>query len=66
MSHLTATIAVYDVMGDVFMNAVVTDHDLSENCEGRTRTFTELMQGEGVSEHARWLRDAVMYLAESL
>lgn len=66
MSHFTATISAYDVMTDVLVFATVTDHDDVTQRERTPMTFRVLIPGTGEQEHARWLRDALLALAETL
>ena len=66
MTHMVCQINAYDVMGDVFIHATVTDHDQSQASEDRTHTWSTTLQGTGEDRQPKWLRDALVGLLEAL
>ena len=66
MTHMIAQIHAYDVMGDVFIHAQVTDHDQSQASEDRTCTWTVAYPGVGEQYQPKWLRDVLQGLLEVL
>lgn len=66
MSHMVAQVNAYDVMGDVFVHATITDHDMSQADEERTHTWTLTFQGTGEARPGKWVRDVLQELLEQL
>jgi len=66
MSHMICQIHAYDVMGEVFVSAVVTDHDKSQGAEDRSCAWTTTYQGTGEDYQPKWLRDVLQGLLEVL
>ena len=66
MTHMVCQINAYDVMGDVFIHATITDHDQSQGNEDHTHTWSTTIQGTGEDRQPRWLRDALVGLLEVL
>lgn len=66
MTHMICQIHAYDVMGDVFVHAVVTDHDQSQASESRQVAWTVAFPGTGEDRQPKWLRDVLQGLLEAL
>lgn len=66
MAHMICQIHAYDVMGEVFISAVVTDHDEAQGSESRQTAWTTTFPGTGEDRQPRWLRDVLQGLLEAL
>lgn len=62
-----ATVSAYDVLGDVWIAAQVqTREPNGEDFDITTWTASVQVRGTGEPETERWLRDALIALAETL
>lgn len=65
--YRTATIAAYDVMGDVFVTASVRTYEPDgENFDSVEFRCAATVQSVGESETREWLRDALVALIEAI
>lgn len=65
--HRTASISAYDVLGDVWITATVTTRDgFSDAVSDHRLTVSVQVKSIGEGDTARWLRDALVALAETL
>lgn len=62
-----ATVSAYDVLGEVWVAATVTTRwGFQDDPQTRTRTVSVQVRGTGEETDERWLRDALIALAEVL
>lgn len=66
MAHMICQIHAYDVLGDVFVHATVTDHDAPQSDDERQLVWTCAYPGTGEDRHGKWLRDVLQELLEQL
>lgn len=67
MSGFIATIRIYDLMGTVSVGGVVREIDpLSDAAPETVLSASVQVSGIGETDAARWLRDALVALAETL
>lgn len=65
--HRTASISAYDVLGDVWVTGTVVTRDgLTDSVSDHRLTVSVQVKGTGEGDTARWLRDALVALAETL
>lgn len=65
--YRSATIAAYDCLEEVFVTAQVRTHDVyAEGSPTDYLTVSVQVKGTGEQSSARWLRDALVALAETL
>ena len=66
MSHFTASVQIYDCLETVQIVAQVTDWDVPGSAEDKREAFAVTMDSVGQDNIYKWLRDALLYAAESL
>lgn len=66
MAHMIATIRIYDVMDQIVVSGLVVDSDADGDSPDRQFHCASTFPGSGESNHRKWLRDALIDLAESL
>ena len=65
--YRTASIAAYDVMGDIVIAAIVTTYeDMPGTAPSRVIRASTQVRGTGEDQDLRWLQDALVALAETL
>lgn len=66
MTHFVSTVRAYDVLGAVHISGHVIDADADRDGPDHEFHTACTVSGTGESDHRKWLRDALVALAETL